>query len=163
MSKEQALRILFLHPQPCIRMYKEAKGLKNRGFNIILAHQGTDLNAKYGYGNELFSEIIKLPVRSYYFPIDYMNIKKYRVIESIVKDNHIDLIHSHNAGDLLTVAAKRFTDIPVIHDTHDMVTLYCRMTFLLSFIRNYLRKMGRYIWFMKAVLVYAGTGEFFRY
>lgn len=116
------MNILCLHPDPCMRAYKEMKGLKDKGINIILAHQGPNYTERFGNGDEIFDKIVKLPNRLP-FVFDFLNIKKYNVLDKIVKENNIDLIHSHNGPDLLTVAAKRLTTIPVIHDTHDMESL----------------------------------------
>jgi len=51
------LRVLFLQPQPCIRMLKYAIGLKeclNNSISLSLAYLGHSLETLYGYGSEYF-------------------------------------------------------------------------------------------------------------
>ncbi len=67
----------------------------------------------YGYGDIYFEKFIKM---------DLKNLEK--SINEIVSGYHIDLIHSQNAPDFLTVAAIRAVkDVPIIHDNQDAISL----------------------------------------
>jgi len=109
-------RILFLEPQPCIRALKLAYGLKwllNKEISLVFGHQGKTLTEFYGYGDEFFDEFVLLskdnPEKS---------------ISELVKRYKPDIIHSHNAPDFLTMAAlNSVKDTPIIHDTHDAITM----------------------------------------
>ena len=109
-------RILFLEPQPCIRALKLAYGLKwllGKEISLIFGHQGKTLTEFYGYGDEFFDEFRLLskdnPEKS---------------ISELVKRYKPDIIHSHNAPDFLTLAAlNSVKDTPIIHDTHDALTM----------------------------------------
>jgi hypothetical protein len=111
------LRVLFLQRQPCIRTLKYAKALRhvlNGKISISLAHMGYGLSALYGYGEEYFDNILR---------------KKGEGLNSFVskaiKDTRPDIIHSHNAPDYLTIAATKVSeDIPVIHDTHEVLSVH---------------------------------------
>jgi hypothetical protein len=90
------VNILFLRPQPGIRSLKYALAFKNVGFDVSVIHGYVckTLTEYYGYGDEYFKKFVKL---------DLKNLDK--DIKRVVKRYHIDLIHSHNAPDYLTVAA----------------------------------------------------------
>ena len=107
------MNILFLQEQPCVRTLKYAQGLKKYDNNIRLffGYHGKTLTQFYGAGNELFCEWIKLNN----IPTEYM-------LPDIVDKLNIDLIHSHNAPDNLTVAAIHYlgNKVPIIHDIHDL-------------------------------------------
>jgi glycosyltransferase involved in cell wall biosynthesis len=110
-------RLLFLQPQPCIRTLKYAKALKHvlgSKIWISLAHMGQDLSALYGYGEEYF---------------DNISSKKGESLASFVskaiEEARPDVIHSHNAPDWLTIAANDVNgNIPVVHDTHEVLSLH---------------------------------------
>jgi len=71
------------------------------------------LTELYGYGDKYFEKFIKLD----------MNYLK-AGIKKIVDRYHIDLIHSQNAPDFLTVSAIRAVkDVPIIHDNQDAISL----------------------------------------
>jgi len=99
-----------------MRTLKLAYGLKwllGKEVSLIFGHQGKTLTEFYGYGDEFFDEFILLskdnPGKS---------------ISEIVKTSKPDIIHSHNAPDFLTLAAlNSVKDIPIIHDTHDALTM----------------------------------------
>jgi glycosyltransferase involved in cell wall biosynthesis len=111
------LRVLFLQRQPCIRTLKYAKALRHvldGKVSISLAHMGHNLSALYGYGEEYFNSISR---------------KKGESIDSFVSkaitDTRPDIIHSHNAPDFLTIAATKVSEnIPVIHDTHEVLSVH---------------------------------------
>ena len=109
------MNVLFLRPQPAIRSLKYALGFKSVGVDIHLLHGYTSrtLTELYGHGDECFEKFIKL---------DPKDLEE--EIREIVKSYHIDLIHSQNAPDLLTVAAIRSVDdLPIIHDNQDTISL----------------------------------------
>ena len=110
------MRVLFLQPQPCIRALKLAKGLKGAlgdDVSLVFGYLDRTLTELYGYGDEFFDEFVKLsredPDKS---------------ISELAERYKPHIIHSHNAPDFLTVSAINAVDnIPIIHDTHDALTM----------------------------------------
>lgn len=108
------MRLLFLQSQPCIRALKLAKGLKGalgEDVSLVFGYLEKTLTELYGYGDEFFDEFVKLgnPEKS---------------VSELVQKYKPHIIHSHNAPDFLTVSAiNAVDDIPVIHDTHDALTM----------------------------------------
>jgi len=110
------MRLLFLQPQPCIRALKLAKGLKGalgEDVSLVFGYLDRTLTDLYGYGDEFFDEFVKLsredPEKS---------------ISELTERYKPAIIHSHNAPDFLTVSAINAVDnIPIIHDTHDALTM----------------------------------------
>jgi hypothetical protein len=83
--------------------------------SICLYHgyTGKTLTEFYGGGDEYFKKFIKLNIES---------LEKH--IKKIVDRYHIQLIHSQNAPDFLTVAAIRsVANVPIIHDNQDCISL----------------------------------------
>ncbi len=121
------MRLLFLQSQPCIRPLKLAQGLKwalGEDVSLVFGYLDRTLTELYGYGDEFFDEFVKL---------NREDLNK--GITELVERYKPNIIHSHNAPDFLTVSAINVVDnIPIIHDTHDALTM---------------RKMG----------YYAGDGE----
>lgn len=102
-----SLNILFLQNTPCIRNYKMATALRSRGHRVSLGYTANRLSQRYpGLSDDTYDENI--------------HITSYRQLWDISKN--YDLIHSHNEPDDLTVAALA-GDCPVIHDTHDLISL----------------------------------------
>jgi len=110
------MRLLFLQPQPCIRALKLAKGLKwalKEDVSLVFGYLDRTLTELYGYGDEFFDEFVKL---------NREDLQK--SISELVERYKPDIIHSHNAPDFLTVSAINAVDnIPIIHDTHDALTM----------------------------------------
>jgi len=109
------MNVLFLRPQPGIRSLKYILAFRNIGFDVNIIHGYTckTLTEYYGYGDEYFKKFVKL---------DLENLE--RDIRRVMKRYHIDLIHSHNAPDYLTVAAIRAVDdTPIIHENQDTISL----------------------------------------
>ena len=111
------MKILFLQPQPCIRCLKYAQALKRRLRNkvsLVLGHTRHNLRSLYGYGDEFFRSTLRIdPAR------------RHHALRRILRKHKPDLIHSHNAPDLLTIAAiKTANGIPVIHDVHELLSLH---------------------------------------
>ena len=110
-------RVLFLQPQPCIRALKYAHGLKQTldgTISIVFGHLYHTLNVLYGYGDETFDKLVKLRT-------DNLESDIRRLVES----HRPQVIHSHNAPDLLTVSAIEAVGnvVPIIHDSHEALSL----------------------------------------
>ncbi|MBL7074287.1 glycosyltransferase [candidate division KSB1 bacterium] len=109
------MNVLFLQEQPCIRALKYAHGLKKYGkkLRLFFGFCGKTLSELYGHGDELFLEWIKLD-----------GVPE-EAIPDIIKGLRIDLIHSQNAPDDLTVASIRSlgNGFPIIHDIHDLISI----------------------------------------
>lgn len=109
------MKILFLEQQPCIRALKYAEGLRSiEDVRLIFAYTKKTLTQFYGYGDELFDRMIKLEEEE--LP---------RQIRRIFDAENINITHSHNAPDFLTVSAIEASQgrIPVIHDIHDLISI----------------------------------------
>jgi glycosyltransferase involved in cell wall biosynthesis len=94
---------------------KYALGFRSIDADIRLYHGYTSktLTELYGYGDEYFEAFIKL---------DLKNLED--DIQEAVFNHHIDIIHSQNAPDFLTVSAiKAFDDVPIVHDNQDAISL----------------------------------------
>lgn len=101
------MKVLFLQNSPCIRNYKYAKALAKKGILISLAYTEKSLSQRYpGLSDSVFEKLYHIT-----------DLKQLWDISS-----QFDLIHSHNEPDTLTVAALA-SGIPVIHDTHDLISL----------------------------------------
>lgn len=111
------LKVLFLQPQPCIRALKYAEELKHvfqSKIRIFFGHLYHTLNHLYGRGDEIFDELEKIRTDSLESEV-----------ERLVEKHKPQIIHSHNAPDLLTVAAIEAVGgtTPIIHDCHESLTL----------------------------------------
>jgi len=101
------LNILFVQDSPCIRNYKMAAALGERGHKVSLAYTIRRLSERYpGLSDNVYKENI--------------HIQHYRQLWDISK--YYDVVHCHNEPDVLTVAALA-GEAPVIHDTHDLISL----------------------------------------
>ena len=111
-----SMKILFLEPQPCIRALKYAEGFRSRedSVRLIFACMGKTLTQFYGHGDELFEKMIKLEKE-----------KLPQQIKELLDAEGIQLVHSHNAPDFLTVAAIEASQgkTPIIHDIHDLLSI----------------------------------------
>ncbi|HEX2412397.1 MAG TPA: glycosyltransferase [Solirubrobacteraceae bacterium] len=107
------MRVLHLQQQPCMRALKYAVGLRavRTELELGFAYRGRTLTEFYGSGDELFDHWWRLGE-------DLAGD-----LERVIAEWEPDLIHSHNLPDLLTVLALELTDVPVIHDVHDMQSL----------------------------------------
>ena len=110
------MRVLFLQPQPCVRALKYAKGLRwalGENVRIVLGYLYSTLNELYGRGDEVFDGLVRLNVA---------DLKG--SIRALVKEHRPQIIHSHNAPDLLTVSAiEAVDDVPIVHDVHEVLSL----------------------------------------
>ena len=101
------LNILFVQESPCIRNYKMATALRSRGHRVSLAYTKARLSQMYkGLSDDVYNECIQ--------------IQSHRRLWDISKN--YDIVHCHNEPDVLTVAALA-GDAPVVHDTHDLISL----------------------------------------
>ena len=101
------LNILFVQESPCIRNYKMATALRSRGHKVSLAYTKAKLSQMYkGLSDDVYNECIQLQSHRHLWDIS----KNY------------DIVHCHNEPDILTVAALA-GDAPVVHDTHDLISL----------------------------------------
>jgi len=114
---QQALRILFLEPQPCIRALKYAIALKRALKNdvgIYFGHLGHTLTELYGFGEEYFDQVTSLSPE-----------RLSESIRRVIEKYEPQVIHSHNAPDTLTVAALDVAEeIPIIHDIHELLSVH---------------------------------------
>lgn len=115
-SHDLSITVLFLEPQPCIRALKYGEGLRSTedDVRLVFAYMQRTLTQFYGYGDELFDRMIKLEEED--LP---------QQIRELIDAENIDIVHSHNAPDFLTVAAIEASQgrIPVIHDIHDLISV----------------------------------------
>lgn len=101
------LNILFVQEAPCIRNYKMANALRSRGHRVSLAYTKARLSQMYkGLRDDVYNECIHLTSHRHLWDIT----------------SNYDIIHCHNEPDILTVAALA-GDAPVVHDTHDLISL----------------------------------------
>ncbi len=101
------LKILFVQESPCIRNYKMATALRSRGHSVSLAYTKYRLSEMYpGLDDNVYN-------RCYH-------IKSFPQLWDLAEN--FDIIHCHNEPDVLTVAALA-GKTPVIHDTHDLISL----------------------------------------
>lgn len=104
---EGPLNILFVQEAPCIRNYKMATALRSRGHRVSLAYIKAQLSVMYeGLSDDVYNECIRLESIRHMWEIS----------------KHYDIVHCHNEPDNYTVAALA-GDTPVVHDTHDLVSL----------------------------------------
>lgn len=106
-KQDKPLRVLFVQNTPCIRNYKMAQALRSLGHDVTLAYTTKSLSEKYpGLSDTVYTQSLKFSGNR-----DLWTLSK-----------HFDLVHCHNEPDMLTVAALA-GDAPVIHDTHDLISL----------------------------------------
>jgi tetratricopeptide (TPR) repeat protein len=104
---ERPLNILFVQEAPCIRNYKMACALRKRGHRVSLAYTKALLSQMYpGLPDDSYDECIQIRNNLHLWDIS----------------SNYELIHCHNEPDLPTVVALA-GDAPVIHDTHDLISL----------------------------------------
>ena len=113
----EALKVLFLEPQPCIRALKYAaalkQGLGNR-ISLFFGYLGYPLSKLYGFGDDLFDRVQLLDQE-----------KVHEDLRRIVGKFKPHIIHSHNAPDSLTLAALDIAEnVPVIHDVHEVLSIH---------------------------------------
>lgn len=98
------LKIVFVHWNPCVRVYKIAAALARKGYHIDLICGKLTAQPK-------LSEVVQ---NIYYYDEDYDKLEK------IFRDNTWDLIHCHNEPNRpAVVALENSHGAPVIFDCHD--------------------------------------------
>ncbi|ADK84377.1 Tetratricopeptide TPR_2 repeat protein [Desulfarculus baarsii DSM 2075] len=106
-AASRPLNILFVQEAPCIRNYKTASALRARGHKVCLAYTRATLSQMYkGLSDEVYDRCVRLTNNRHLWDISAK----------------FDLVHCHNEPDVLTVAALA-GEAPVIHDTHDLISL----------------------------------------
>lgn len=101
------LNILFVQEAPCIRNYKMATALRSKGHCVTLAFVKARLSQMYkDLRDDTYSSCIQLRNHRHLWDIS----------------NCYDIVHCHNEPDQLSVAALA-CDVPVVHDTHDLISL----------------------------------------
>ena len=106
-NTDGSLNILFVQNSPCIRNYKMASALRSRGHHVSLAYSDKLLSQMYaGLSDTTYNECIRLNDDPHLWDLS----KNY------------DVVHCHNEPDMLSVAALAGS-APVIHDTHDLISL----------------------------------------
>ncbi len=115
MTKISIKNILFVQDTaPCIRTIKIATALKLKDVNVHIAYRDKTPNEVYGYGDDSFRSLIKLPNYSF---------RDKQIIGKLIQELNIDLIHFHNEPDKL--GAKLINanyHVPVIYDQHDFMS-----------------------------------------
>lgn len=105
--KAKPLNILFVQEAPCIRNYKMTTALRSSGHRVCLAYTKASLSQMYkGLSDNVYNECIQ--------------VKNFRELWDL--SGNYDILHCHNEPDTLTVAALA-GDAPVVHDTHDLISL----------------------------------------
>jgi len=119
------LRILSIQSSPCSRNIKQAKALKKLGHRVSLACQSVAANL-YDTPYEVYHDVVQLPVLG--------NLQDFGKFFHQIADNY-DIFHIHNEGDIFTMIAAGAVGgkIPVIHDTHDLVSLRGKQPYLAGF------------------------------
>ncbi|MBN1970047.1 MAG: tetratricopeptide repeat protein [Candidatus Delongbacteria bacterium] len=106
------LKILFIQSPPCIRNYKMAKALKSRGHKVTLLYGLTAIDQIYKWVDlSVYNEVIKM--------------NSFNAIWHLSRG--FDIIHCHNEPDSTTIAALG-CKVPLVHDTHDIISLRDRST-----------------------------------
>ena len=96
-----------------MKLAKGLKGALGEEASIVFGYLDKTLTDLYGYGDELFDGFIRL---------SRGNLE--RSISELAERYEPHIIHSHNAPDFLTVSAiNAIDDTPVVHDTHDPLTM----------------------------------------
>jgi glycosyltransferase involved in cell wall biosynthesis len=105
--ESERLRVLFVQNAPCIRNYKTAVTLRARGHRVTLAYTDAKLSQMYqGLSDDVYDA-----------SIPFTEIRELWDLAA-----GFDLVHCHNEPDVLSVGALA-GPVPVVHDTHDMMTL----------------------------------------
>lgn len=100
------LKVLFVQDSPCIRNFKIASALGARGHEVTLAYTQRKLSQMYNLSDETYAASVKVA----------------SVQELWDLSRGFDLVHCHNEPDIWSVAALAGPR-PVVHDTHDMLSL----------------------------------------
>lgn len=121
------MKILMTHTEPCIRVLKEIKALKRLKPDIEIQLLQTAPSYFQAELEKYADKIYILPMltqRMSYLNLPFIyRLSKY--IYKIVKQEKIDLIHTHATPSLTTLAAIRSgLNLPLIYDMHDVEALF---------------------------------------
>lgn len=124
-----ALRILFIQPAPCARNIKQARALQQAGHRVTLAYQFATAK-RYGMDDDMYHDLIRLPQK--------VNIEVYgEYLSQIASD--FDLCVIHNEPDVFTLiaAAAIGGEIPIVHETHDLISLRGQQAYATKFFERF--------------------------
>lgn len=117
-------KILFIQNIPCIRTIKIAKALFSKGIQVDLIYLALHPSQVY--------KDISLPFKNIY------QLKNINDTINYINNSDYDILYSSNEPDYLTVLFLT-TNKPIIHDTHDMMSLRSDITneqLILEYIAN---------------------------
>jgi len=124
---KRKIRILYLEPVTCCRLIKEAIALKKidngNKYEMWLATLEGPFERYRGWGLEPFEFMIRLG--DFNQNIANKQTSWFTVLGSLIRESrHFDLVASSNAPDLFTAFAALNGKAPVIHNCHDVTTLF---------------------------------------
>lgn len=102
--------ILFVQNAACIRTHKIASIMKRQGYSVYLLYT----LCSSASSNHSFESV-------------YDNMYTFSTANGMVdfvENSEIDIVHSSNAGDILTSILVRKSSKPIVFDTHDMNSLW---------------------------------------
>ena len=106
--KKEIKKVLFIQSIPCIRTNKVAKAINEKGIQVDMVY--LEVHPSKVYKN------LKLPYTNIY------QIRNVNEMIEFVNESDYDILYSSNEPDYLTVLFTA-SNKPVIHDTHDMMSL----------------------------------------
>ena len=117
-KKGDKLNVLYVQKHTCIRAIKQGISLKAKGHNVhLICLKDAEDTYKIDQ-NPIFDTITKLPSER------FMSHRLVPAIDSLISLQDIDVIHCHNEPDAPTLyAINNKYGIPVVHDTHDSVSM----------------------------------------
>ncbi|RII36188.1 hypothetical protein D2A34_02085 [Clostridium chromiireducens] len=117
-------KVLFIQSVPCIRTNKVAKALSQKGIQVDILYSSVHPSQVY--------KNLKLPYKNIY------QLQNVNEMIDFINDSDYDILYSSNEPDYLTVLFTA-TNKPIIHDTHDMMSLRSDITneqIVLEYIAN---------------------------
>ncbi len=144
MDMKKDIKVLFMQNNICTRAWKEAKALTQKGISVSLVEldESTD-NMDYS----IFHKHFHIPLKKKY-TVTRLPYAKYvfiKHLKKILKEHEFDLIHSHNSPDVYAVWIKRSSNLPVVHDIHDIASLVT-YEFFSNNAANQLFRLARLYW-----------------
>ena len=112
-STKSNLKVLFVQVTVCIRTNKIAKLLEENGIEVYLAYLSSSPEVNNKEYLAVYNDIF-----SFYSMGELINF---------VNRSNFDIIHSSNTPDFLTDLLT-YTNKPIVHDCHDLSSIYKRMT-----------------------------------
>lgn len=108
-TRKKLKKVLFVQHTQCIRTYRSAKVLSEKGIIVDFAFLDKHPLLDGAFENLPYNKIVS--INSINGFLDFIN------------DSDYDIIHCSNEPDYLTALLVQCTDKKIIHDTHDMVSL----------------------------------------